>query len=736
MQKLVFFLCILCFAFPSNCQYVLNPVSGADGEYITTTVENTTVYKTSALNSMFYFYMYFNCNDVVKNQTVYVEITYLDIGYGKIEIQYNSTSADYDLVSTGYRNFVLNTHTIKTTVFELPNADFRNTQNLECDLRLCTDGTFPMHILSAKLYLSPSPLYLENYEDWISSYNGPVYAGKNLVDATTIEGKVICGYQGWFRAAGDPSGSGWVHYANGNFNDLTVDMWPDMSEYSEDEKYPVLGWTHGNGDQAYLFSSANKKTIVRHFQWMETYGIDGVGLARFISPGNLSHNKELYRISGYVREAANRTGRVFYIFYDISGCDTTQVVNILKDDWEYLVDEMNITDDERYLHENGIPVVGVFGFYSERFSAKLAGEVLDVFQTESKYKAFVIGSGEWWIQNEPDVSWQQIFKRMDGWIPWNVGNYAGEYARTDYWPGDKTTLGSDVEYIPLVYPGFSWDNLSNYESGTSLKPRLQGNFMWKQFIAAKNLNARSVFIAMFDEIDEGTAIFKVTNDIPVNHYFTDYEGLPSDFYLNMAGFATKMLRDGEELPAEMPDFTLLSQPSIPAITNPKYGDTINESMYINWTSSIHSSGIDNYELIINEDTIICNSSNYTINFKEGDYKIRVRAKNGLDNYSGWSEQLIFKMEKKIIVKIMQDRYNLNISAYPNPVTDVIHVNVEGNNFGFLKITVFDLSGKVVGSYKISGNSTTIPFFKMKEGIYFIRICNTNNEFKIFEVIKK
>ena len=53
-----------------------------------------------------------------------------------------------------------------------------------------------------------------------------------------------------------------------------------------------------------------------------------------------------------------------------------------------------------------------------------------------------------------------------------------------------------------------------------------------------------IYQAMFDEVDEGTAIFKVTNDPPVggvNRWVT-YEGLPSDFYLKLVGNATKELK--------------------------------------------------------------------------------------------------------------------------------------------------------------------------------------------------
>ena len=64
--------------------------------------------------------------------------------------------------------------------------------------------------------------------------------------------------------------------------------------------------------------------------------------------------------------------------------------------------------------------------------------------------------------------------------------------------------------------------------GTSLIPRLGGEFLWKQFHAAGNLGLDMAFVAMCDEVDEGTAIFKVSNTPLTQAYFVTCEGEPMD----------------------------------------------------------------------------------------------------------------------------------------------------------------------------------------------------------------
>ena len=61
-------------------------------------------------------------------------------------------------------------------------------------------------------------------------------------DSTTLHNKIMCGYQGWFTAAGDDNSfSLWIHWARNHQmpdgSNHTVEMYPDLSEFDADELF-------------------------------------------------------------------------------------------------------------------------------------------------------------------------------------------------------------------------------------------------------------------------------------------------------------------------------------------------------------------------------------------------------------------------------------------------------------------------------------------------------------------
>ena len=147
---------------------------------------------------------------------------------------------------------------------------------------------------------------------------------------------------------------------------------------------------------------------------------------------------------------------------------------------------------------------------------------------------------------------------FDAISPWNAGRYrdnAGmDRLRREVWEGDLAELKqSGIDYMPTAFPGFSWDNLRQTKPGTTRIARRGGDFYWRQFAIFREMGIRMVFVGMFDEVNEATAIYKVANQTPLRKYFVTYDGLPSDWFLRLTGAATRMIRGDVPQSDKIPD---------------------------------------------------------------------------------------------------------------------------------------------------------------------------------------
>ena len=70
-----------------------------------------------------------------------------------------------------------------------------------------------------------------------------------------------------------------------------------------------------------------------------------------------------------VRAAAESTGRVFAVSYNIAGKLDDGVLDKIKNDWINLVDNEQVTQSGRYIHHSGRPVLRIYGigFKAVRF---------------------------------------------------------------------------------------------------------------------------------------------------------------------------------------------------------------------------------------------------------------------------------------------------------------------------------------------------------------------------------
>ena len=622
---------------------------GTDGPFSTVTLAGKTVYQSKDLgNGSYSGLMYFKRPAGVSfaaGTTLYMEVDYQDTGgVGSFGAQYNAVGNDYAR-AFGLGNVIRSSGAYLTAAFRLDNADLRYAQNGGTDLRLTQPSSVQLNIVEVRVSDQPSAIY-NGLSAFLGPYTGPTYVGGTPVDATTMKNKILCGYQGWFRAPGDDDGTGWQHYIadwGGTISPpkIAIDYWPEMLELGPSEQYKADGFTVPGGAQATLFSSDNTRSVLRHFQWMEAYGIDGVAVQRFMpsDPPDVTSQ----RVLSDIRAAANLTGRTFFIEYDMTGTAEADLVPTITRDWHYLVDSMKLTADKRYLQEGGIPVIGIFGFYRERFTTATANAILDIFKGPGPYQAFVAGAGAWYWNIEPyPDDWKNVIYRMGSFQPWNTGNSgSGNPPNTSYWEADKAALAAHgVMYVPQVYPGSSDFNRSGRAWGPSTEDRQAGSFLWPQLAQAAHLNVDSIFVGMFDEMDEGTQIFKVSQTPPAEAHFRTYDGLPSDAYLCFVGQGIRMLRKEIPYSTTKPDCAAMTQPSIPDAIAPLNGDTVNgPAVVYRFSAAIAlalGGTIDHYDLWLDGSISRIDQANPIVSTAPGAHVWRARAVNSLGNAGGWS----------------------------------------------------------------------------------------------------
>ena len=339
---------------------------------------------------------------------------------------------------------------------------------------------------------------------------------------------------------------------------------PDVSEYTPEELF-TTDFKFAEGSPVKVFSSYNRATVLRHFEWMREYGIDGAFVQRFANGlKDKVHSNHKNVVLAHAREGANLSGRAYAVMYDLSGLPAGGVASV-REDWQRLRKEMKIGQDPAYLHHRGKPLVTVWGvgFNDDRdYSLAECRTLIEFLKADGC--AVMLGVPSGWRELKRDAAsdpaLHDILKLADVISPWTPGRYrspteATRHGEKHWQPDIAWCRQQSVDYLPVAFPGFSWHNMRP-EAPLGQIPRLKGEFLWSQFIAAKTAGAQMIYVAMFDEVDEGTAIFKCTNTMPEGPTkFLDLEGLPSDHYLWLTGQGAALFRGDLPKQSAMPTRT-------------------------------------------------------------------------------------------------------------------------------------------------------------------------------------
>jgi hypothetical protein len=372
-----------------------------------------------------------------------------------------------------------------------------------------------------------------------------------------LVGKVMCGYQGWFRVPADGSGGGWHHYAAGPKFDAehaTIELWPDVSELPAEDRFDT-DFRKQDGTVAQVFSSVRPATTDLHFRWMKEYEIDGVFLQRFsANTRDAKQRTAMDQVLQNVQTSAKKHSRVWGLMYDLSGTRPEQFV-LVEEDFSHLQQSCGVAkdlDDPHYVKFRGQPLIALWGLgFSDRPPALDEWARLIQFFKQQGY-AVMVGVPTYWRTLDRDTiadsRLHELLHSIDVLSPWTVGRVNSPAEAKSF--VDKTAIDDAVwcreryiEYMPVAFPGFSWQNLQRTrgeEARFDQISRRGGEFFWAQCWNYRRAGARTLYVAMFDELDEGTAILKFDKSPPVGAAKFLTEDVPSDHYLWLTGRAGEL----------------------------------------------------------------------------------------------------------------------------------------------------------------------------------------------------
>lgn len=491
-------------------------------------------------------YGYFNVDDATINSSqtnLIVTLMYYDAGTDDLAFQYNATAGN-NYTSVGIKK--TGTNAWITATIALTDASLRNAQNNGADFRIGTTTGYNNYIREITITIGA----LNPAGETVPTTTGSSYS--------EFIGKSVAGYQVWFNT-GTPT-SGWFHWAGGAqpaVGHLNFEVYPDATEYAAADLTQTGFANLGNGSPSQLFHSSNTAVINKHFNWMQSAGIDGVALQRFINGIGSVINNSPAASPVKVKVAAEASNKIFYICYDISssGLDATWD-DIIKFDWVYNIEQSyGLTSSPAYATVNNKPVVQLWGTGFTGNHPGTEQETIDLIHFLQARGCYVIGGvPTYWRTGTGDSKsdFLNAYKAFDMISPWSVGRFtdvagAANFKTNLLIPDKAFTDAEHIDYMPVLFPGFSWSQWNNGLPNSI--PRKAGDFSWNQALNIKSIGVSNMYFAMLDEYDEGTAIMKAATDysmIPTDQYFvtTSADGIwtSSDFYLRLAAAETQLIK--------------------------------------------------------------------------------------------------------------------------------------------------------------------------------------------------
>ena len=91
--------------------------------------------------------------------------------------------------------------------------------------------------------------------------------------------------------------------------------------------------------------------------------------------------------------------------------------------------------------------------------------------------------------------------------------------------------------------------------------------------------------------------------------------------------------------------------------------------------------------------------------------------------------------KDITPDAIKNLVNIELVAYPNPTSDVLHLSVKDAAIDKLSYSISDVKGRLQETGTILGAESTLQFSQYLAGVYFVEVKKDGKLVKRFEILK-
>lgn len=100
-----------------------------------------------------------------------------------------------------------------------------------------------------------------------------------------------------------------------------------------------------------------------------------------------------------------------------------------------------------------------------------------------------------------------------------------------------------------------------------------------------------------------------------------------------------------------------------------------------------------------------------------------------------SEGVLQPFEISDITDVEHVNVHVNLSAYPNPTTNYLMLDISDELTPNMLYQIFTIDGKMVSQYSIRDNRTTIDLISAQSGVYLLKVFCDQELIKVFKIIK-